>query len=349
MEQNKTILYELKTNERAYKKILKQLVKDRIRKTENNKFELKEIKYWSEYFNISINDFIFQVLKISVENYKKVLKGNVKYFESIEYKKQKDKMLTTKRNIYYRNRNLNTRIYYDKDKLVKQADKQNINIVDFTISVLGKSRESLRKVLKDEKGRRRLFIGKYVNAQLPWDYIEKNSKEIYKISRININRVSAKKQMTIRKEDKEDLVQDCINYIIENGNMLDKHGNPIIVNEFASKRNKRKIASKIYYYAMKSIDNYRNKNSTFLENIRYESYIEDAYKETEEKVERCIYENISNKFEQEILLYLYKNSDNGLESNIQKISNKYNLEKEQINEILDRNKKIFLDKDREDN
>lgn len=231
MNKIKEILNELRNDEKAHKEILKQLVIERIKETLNNKFKLEEIKYWSEYFNISMNTLIFQILQINREIYKKLLKGKILGVESKAYIEIKDKIIKNKKKKYLRNRNLNKRNYYNKEKLINQSEIQNINIVDFAIDILGKSRASFRNVLKDKKGKKRLYIGRYINAKLPISYIEKNSEEIYIMSKRNINKVALIKGISIIKEDKEDLIQDCMSYVMENGNMLDKKGDPIIVNE----------------------------------------------------------------------------------------------------------------------
>lgn len=343
MDKSKQILNELRNDEKSHKKILKQLVIERIKETSENKFKLNEIKYWSEYFNVSMTTLIFEILQINRESYKKLLRGQIIRIESNVYIKVKNKVIENKKKKYLKNRNLNRRNYYNKEKLINQAEIQNINIIDFTIDILGKSRASFRKVLKDEDGKKKLYIGRYINAKLPRNYIEKNSEELYAMSKINIDKVALVRGISIDKEDKEDLIQDCISYIIENGNMLDKKGNPIIVNEYASRHNKNKISKKVYYYVMHIIENYmrNDTNSEYMDNIGYRN----SYKENldDEILERCIYENISDKMEQKIFLIMYRIGNN--EYTKQYIANKYKLKIDQIDEILDRNRKIIRNKE----
>lgn len=56
-----------------------------------------------------------------------------------------------------------------------QAEKQKINTKDFVIKILGKSYMSYRYAIKDEKRKKRIYIGRNNNVNLPEIYIE----EIY--------------------------------------------------------------------------------------------------------------------------------------------------------------------------
>lgn len=222
-----------------------------------------------------MNTFMLEILQIDREEYKKLLKGQLNYINSEKFMKLKNKLLDSKHKKYFSNRNLNKRNYYNKEKLTKQAKIQNVNIYDFAIKILCKNRESFRKVINDENGRIRLYIGKYVNSKLPTIYIERNIEEIYESAKRIVDRAALIRGIHVSIEDKEDLIQDCVNYIIENGNMLDKRGSPIIISEYATKHNKNKIFLKTYYYAIRNIENYRkNKHSRYIENAKYtEEYI----------------------------------------------------------------------------
>lgn len=331
MDRNEELLKELKTYEKTYKKILKQLVVERIKETSSNRFKLEEIEYWSKHFEISMTEFIYQVLQLDRDSYSKILKGQKSGVESNRYIKFKNKFLNSKSKKYLYNRNLNIRNYYNKEKLISQSEVHNINLIDFCANILKKSKNSFKSVINDETGKRRLFIGRNVNAKLPIIYMEKNNEELYIIVKRNVNRVVYLRGIYINKEDRADLVQDCVNYIFENGNMLDKRGNLIIKDGFAKERVKRRMFSKAYYYIMNNIGKYREMSKSFEydENRNYNNSSDDD-------IEKCIFENINDKMEQDIFLMLYRKGND--KTTINEISNKYNLSLEEINEILNRNR-----------
>lgn len=91
MEKTEVILMELKNYEEQCNKILRQLVIERIKNTSSNKFKMEEIEYWSQYFEILILIFMFQVLQIKREDYIKLLKKQKRQLESEVYIIEKTK------------------------------------------------------------------------------------------------------------------------------------------------------------------------------------------------------------------------------------------------------------------
>ena len=69
MEKSELVLMELKNYEKQWKRILEQLVIERVKDNPSDKLVLEEINYWSGFFEISTTDLIFQVLQVKRINY----------------------------------------------------------------------------------------------------------------------------------------------------------------------------------------------------------------------------------------------------------------------------------------
>ncbi len=270
MKKSELVLMKLKNYEKQWKRILEQLVIERVKDNPSDKLVLEEINYWSGFFEISTTDLIFQVLQVKRENYNKVLRRQNKKLESEKYTEAKNKLLKKKKREYLRTKNLNQKIYYNKNQLVLESKKQNINVEDFTIRILGKNKMSYQRVIKDKTGKNRLSIGQYVNARLSNSYVEENYKELYQMISINISKVAKIRNIRLNSEDKNDLMQDGILYLLENGNMLNKQGNPVIKNKYTKYHNKIIMSKKVYAFLMQELSKHTYIHSQYSDSINYQ-------------------------------------------------------------------------------
>ena len=143
----KNLINQLKENFHENEKILKELVIKRLEYQCKNYFYIEEVKEWSQYFQIKMSDMLLFILGIEQEE----------FIKSIRYCEIKDKFLQKKRNEYMKKINLNRRTYFNKEKILREAELLKINENDFVLYILGKKRQSMQRVMKDVQGKKRLY------------------------------------------------------------------------------------------------------------------------------------------------------------------------------------------------
>ncbi len=251
---NNEILMILKDENKKRLQMQKELVKERTKNTSEDFFSVNEIFYFSEYFDISMEKFLREILEIDNVKYSKILKGQVTRIYSEAYVKAKNDYLCKKRKIFSKNINLNTKTYFSKKDLLENAEKLDLNVRDFSIKVLEKSSDSFKRVINDENCKRRLYIGSYVTAKLPETFIDNNYSQIEKIAKWAI--YSASKRLggiILLPEDYKDELQKCMIYIYFNGNSLNKNNIPIIKSQRFYKKYIVSFYKKLLSYEMQEI------------------------------------------------------------------------------------------------
>lgn len=322
------IVKELKEIQMKNKELLKELVIERTKYTSDNRFKIEELRIWSQYFNISILYFLKEILKISNEEYSKLLKGQITRIKSNEFNALKEKIILQKHKIYYLNRNLNRRNYFDRNKICKESQRLQINSRDYVLKILKKNRASFTRVMKDTESKARLFIGEYVNDKLPECYIENNYNDMIKVFAIALNKICIKLGKTIKMQDKEDFIQDCMCYIIANGNIVDKYKNPIIKDSIALTKYKKIIYIKSYFYFLNKLKKYEVETCNYDDKIKYQAIEDTEYNDVEEYIDKIFKDELTKN----IFKMIYK--EGNIDETKEKISKMYKISIEEIDQII---------------
>lgn len=334
---DKEIMNILRKDKKDKEKMLKKLVEEKVKRDSKEKFSIQDIDYYSKYFNISMNELLLEILEVNRQDYVKFTKGYIKQISSEKFSNSKDKYICKKKNIFKRKINWNMRNYYNRELLLKNAQKLEINILDFATNILGKSKKSVRRVIKDKNARKRLYIGKYVNAELPMNYIENNKEIIMIIIKRAVSRAIIKLGVKFSDIDYEDEIQKALIYINYNGNNLDKYNQPIINTIEYKKQHGKTFSNKVFFYEINEIkiikmefqyqdsikyeqmQNYNgldevNSTKEFIEKYGFDGIYARIIKKLsagytleeileQENIDGQIYKNIMEKMKQKIKLY----------------------------------------------
>ncbi len=322
------IVKELKETQKKNKEMLKELVIERTKYTPDNKFKIEELRIWSQHFNISVNYFLKEILKISDDEYMKLLRGEKTRICSKEFDFLKGKIINQKHKKYYFNRNLNRRNYFDRNKICKESQRLQINTSDYVLKILNKNRASFFRVMKDKESKKRLFIGKYVNDKLPECYVKNNYDDMLKIFSIALKKISLKLGKNIKIQDKEDFIQDCMCYIIANGNIVDKYNRPVIKDSIALSKYKKIIYLKAYFYFLNKLKNYQISECEFDDKLKYQVEVTDDFNDVEEYIENVFKDELTKT----IFKMIYKNGNT--DETKEKISKQYKISVEVIDQII---------------
>lgn len=243
----------LQKSQIEHNRIIKKLFEKRIQKTPRNKFDLQEIYYYSNYFNVTMNELLLEILVVDPLDYQKFIHEKIKYIQSKKYQDMKNKYLKNRRTILKYRINWNKRIYYTKSKLLKYSELYKVNVYDFSINVLEKSKRSTYRVLNDKDNRKRLYIGQNIDTKLPKQYFEENINEIQRIIKIALKKAFYRRNLRLTLEDYKDQEQKCLIYIMLHGNCLKKDNTPVIVSSKYKKRHGKIIYCKVFYYILNEI------------------------------------------------------------------------------------------------
>lgn len=298
----KEILVELRKGRKENKRLLNKLVEEKVRLTNKEKFSLQEIQYYSQFLNISMNKLLQEVLFIGEEDYRKIINGQLKNINSEKFNQFKARYIKKKKNIYKYRINWNKRNYFNKEKLELRSKKFSINVLDFSMQILGKSKPCVTRVLKSSDNTKRFYVGKYINCRLPDGYFENNVEVINRIAKCAVRRAIFKFGIRMNKELFDEEVQKSLVYIWCNGNGLNKFGEPIMTKtEFKPKHGKI-FYCKIYYNEISEIGN-RFFGSEYNENIKYGDFqnqeipIEEyAFMEEFSEIQQKIAKLLSDKY-----------------------------------------------------
>lgn len=277
----KEILVILKTEKERLTKIQKRLVEKRVKETNREKFNAKDIYKYSKYFKIQMNQFLLLILEIDESDYKKFLKGEITNIYSKTYNKLKEEYLNKKQKIFNKRVNWNMRTYFNKKNLETIASELNINTIDFALKILNKSKSSARRVLFANNLKTRLYIGRYVNTKLPKGYLEMHIDKIMIITKIAVKKATRRLRIRLNKTDYEDELQKCLIYINDNGNSLYKNNTPKIRNLKLKEINQKIFYLKMFYYELNELKNIKF-DIKYIDNINYKyKKLNDEYSENE--------------------------------------------------------------------
>lgn len=326
---NHDVLLELKRNAKDNKKLLNQLVIDRVSKTDKMTFSLKEIKEYSQFLNISMNQLLHEVLSIKPEDYQKVVEGKLKIISSDKFEQAKFRLLKKKKNIYKYRINWNKRTYFNKEKVELKAKKFSVNTLDFSIYILGKSRPCAIRVLKSLDNKKRFYIGKYVSCKLPNDYFENNVKEISRIAKCAVRNAIFKFRIKLNQDEFNDEVQNNLSYIWREGNWLDKFGNPMIKDCKIKPKHIKKFYYKAFYNELMELKK-REWHAEYNEKLKYGDNQEQTIPIEEyhfmkefDDMQRKISQLIMDGFGQEEILSKLEISKEFYDEQIELIKEKY--------------------------
>ena len=324
----KELVKELKEIQKKNRELLRELVIERTKYTSDNKFKIEEIGIWSQYFNVSVNYFLKEILKISEDEYMKILKCQIIRIRSKEFDYLKEKIMLQKHRRYYSNRNLNKRNYFDRNKISKESQRLQINTTDYVLKILNKNRASFLRVMKDTESKTRLFIGKYVNDKLPECYVKNNYNDMLKIFSIALKKISIKLGKNIKIQDKEDFIQDCMCYIIANGNIVDRYNRPIIKDSIALEKYKKIIYLKAYFYFLNKLKDYQILTYEYEDKRKYQVNETNDFEDVEEYIENVFKDELTKQ----IFKMIYK--EGNTDETKEKISKQYKISTEAIDQII---------------
>lgn len=318
-----------------YKAIFRKLVIKRIKHTSFNGFRITEIYYWSNYFNINMPEFLFEVLMISQQDYMKIRFNRISIVNSDRYSEYKKYIINIKKEKYLKTINLNVKNYYNRDKLINEASNIGLNVIDFSKLVLGKSMKLIRRVLNSKDSTTRLFIGEYKNEKLSNKYILENFENINFILSNSLKHAQNKLGVSISKEEFEDNISDGILFLLEKGNNLDIDNELIIKDwDFEFKEKHRKmLSSKVYYFFINNLKEYISEKNKIELNENY-LYLKEENFEIDNKL---------NSYEIAILERILKLGNN--EDSIKLIAKEKEKTIEYIYDIIKKARDIYDNKD----
>ena len=337
----KNLINQLKENFHENEKILKELVIKRLEYQCKNYFYIEEVKEWSQYFQIKMSDMLLFILGIEQEEFIKILNKKVTRIKSIRYCEIKDKFLQKKRNEYMKKINLNRRTYFNKEKILREAELLKINENDFVLYILGKKRQSMQRVMKDVQGKKRLYIGRYVNYSLPMSYYKNNLDKINAIIKKATIRACFKLCVKYNKYNWEDMIQDVSLYLMENGNELNKYNKPVIKQEEIKFKKKHEILfyTKSFYYQMNNLKSYSIKQVEYNDKVGTRNQLSqqiDIYEDQESILEQWF----SNKKEKQIFKKILKYQDNPNKLKI--VADEENLSVKELENLLNQKRKLLI-------
>jgi len=337
-EEENEVLNELKNNYYNNQRLLKKLVYERIKTDSSNYFYLNDIYYWSKYLCVSVEK-LFQILMIESTDIKELTFRKIVRVSSKEYNKTKMKILTSKHKGYIRHLNMNKRNYFNKWRLISEADKTDVNAEDFCTTILSKSKACFRVVYNDASNTKRLSIGKYNNIMLPTEYINTNIKEFDRIIKIAIYKVFNGYNIRYNKPDYDDLFQECRVYLIEMGNWLNKYNKPIIkeVETKYKEKHGKIFYIKIYFHVISYMFNKFKQNRSKVYNDKLEINNDNYYQDSEEDILRNMCDNDT---EFNILKTIWIKGMS--EETIKLIAKQEEVSSEEIYSILETKKQIYL-------
>ena len=295
----------LQKNNKRNKRIIEDLMKRRVKETPKNKFNLQEIYFYSQYYHISMNELLLNVLIVDYNDYIKFIHKKIKYIKSEEYNRKKQKYLHSKIIILKYRINWNKRNYFTKTKLVKVAESYNINTYDFARNILRKSAGSTRRVLNDSEDRKRLFIGKYINAELPKRYFEVNIHEIIRIVKVALKVAFHRRNIKLSSEEFKEEEQKCLLYMRLHGNSLKKDNTPMIVSDKFKKKQGKILYTKAFYYVLNEITKIKFETE-YNDAIRYNSQVDNH---DEFELLESLQLNKDEKIVAKLLIEGYKSED----------------------------------------
>lgn len=331
---DKELLVILRNENKKKVQMQKDLVKERVKLTSKEKFDIKEIYYFSQYFGISMQNFLLDVLAIDKQEYKKFVKGHLLQVYSEIYTQMKEDYINRKKKIFQNRINWNKKTYYNKKRLLKSANKLDINVCDFSLKILEKRKECMRRVLKDDKSRRRLGIGQYVNTELPQGYLDANKDKIILLAKGAIKRAVEKLGVSNVKIDYEEELQKCLLYINYNGNSLNRKSIPKINSNKMSKTIEKNFFYKMMYYEINELKNYKPETE-YIENLVYKNSSANFYDIEDEKqfLETLSLDNKENKIAESFIAGYSE----------EEIMAKENIGLDEINRIKDKIKEKYLE------
>jgi len=125
----------------------------KIRRDDSNKFTLKEIETFAKVYNMDVEAFCTDILKLSKRQIYKLKNGN--NVKCMEYEKLKQEFFKEKAS-EYRQQIIKEKIKtdsssnFDIEELKSLSQKTGINIYDFSTNVLGISRDVLNRFKNGE-------------------------------------------------------------------------------------------------------------------------------------------------------------------------------------------------------
>ncbi len=294
---NDEIIKILRNDKKRKKQMLKETVEKRIQKTSKEKFDIQEIYFYSQYFNISMSNFLLNILEVKLEDYIKFTKGYIRKINSEKYNKVKNNYIKKQKTRLKYRINWNKKTYYNKENLLEKAKEYQINVKDFSTKILEKSMSCTNRILKDETNKKRLFVGKYVNTALPNGYIETNIKEITNIARIATNKASKKLGMKLPIEEYNEEIQKCTIFISYHGNKLKKNNKPSIISEKYKNYHGKLFYHIGLYYEMGEIKKLKTENS-YNDKIQYGKNDESSYNSVFDLIEQLKLNQIQKRIAQ---------------------------------------------------
>lgn len=127
----------------------------KIRRDDSYNFTLKEIETFAQVYNMDIEDFCTNVLKLSKQQIYNLRNGNNDFVKCVEYKRIKQKFFEEKGSLY-RLQIIKEKIKldfsnsFDIDELKKLSLKLGINLNDLCTNILGISRNMLNRFKNGE-------------------------------------------------------------------------------------------------------------------------------------------------------------------------------------------------------
>jgi len=127
----------------------------KIRRDDSYNFTLKEIEAFAQVYNIDLEDFCINVLKLSKQQIYNLRNGNNDFVKCVEYKRIKHEFFEEK-NFLYRLQIIKEKIKvdfsnsFDIEELKKSSLKLGINLNDLCTNILGISRNMLNRFKNGE-------------------------------------------------------------------------------------------------------------------------------------------------------------------------------------------------------
>lgn len=322
----------LRNEEKLNQKILNQVVERKIVETAKERFTIQELYAYSIDFKISMTQLMLNVLRVEIEDYFKFLRGEIKQVSSKQFHTEKEKRINQKRTMLKKELNQNRKIYFNNERIQKEAKKCKINELDFTLKVLGKSKACAYRVLKDKKGKKRLSVGKYINTALPEKYLKQNIEIIRPILGKAIRKASYKIGRKLSKEDYEEEVQKALIYIHYQGNHLDKYNKLVIKSEQYQEKHAGIFYQKAFFYVLSELSKKQKEELEYNDNRKYANKPIEEQKQT---ISRIIEDLSLNDFQKRIIIKKLEGFQDAEIVSQEKINQEeYQKEIKQIQEII---------------
>lgn len=243
--------------------ILTKIMLERVSKTSSYSFSNEEIKQLSKKFEINERDFIVFILGRSDQLYHDFKANRIKKMYSDKYLEIKKEHVLKRKELVSHLFNPNKKTYFKMEDIKKMSELTNVNSDDIILNYFDKTKKNLYNLKTNYRNRKKISYGEHKAGKLPNNYVKKNYKELKRIVTISVNKAFNYFgiEKDISKTLMDDIIQECIIYLMKSGNPYDK---TILIKETDTvlESNHAKILyTKSYYRALTEISSFlKSKN-----------------------------------------------------------------------------------------